>query len=130
MSATAGDGSELTGVVSFLRQQLEVLEEEKALARHEADRLRGEVNVLKRTVDSLKAQLASEEDRQQRAAQEEALFRERRESQANFNMVKESNASLRYCQIQCAQESPGIEHHHVPQHMSFDRRVHPAPIPC
>ena len=90
-----GDDNELTGVVSFLRQQLEVVEEEKQLARHEADRLRSEVNILKRTIDSLKAQLASEDERSQRLAKEEALFRERKENLVNFNMVKESNASLR-----------------------------------
>ena len=91
----SGEGSDLAGVVSYLRQQLDVLEEEKQLARHEADRLRGEGNVLKRTIDGLRAQVASEEDRQQRVAREEGLFRERKETQANFNMVKESNASLR-----------------------------------
>ena len=70
-------------------------EEEKQLARHEADRLRSEAQLLKRTSDGLRAQLSSESERQQRVEQEEALFKERRDSQANFNMVKESNASLR-----------------------------------
>ena len=70
-------------------------EEEKQLARHEAGRLRSESQLLKRTSDGLRAQLSSEAERQQRVEQEEALFKERRERQANFNMVKESNSSLR-----------------------------------
>ena len=82
-------------VISFLRQQLEVAEEEKQLAQHEADRLRSESQLLKRTSDGLRAQLSSEAEREKRVEKEEALFKERRESQANFNMVKESNASLR-----------------------------------
>lgn len=95
-----GEGSELPGVISFLRQQLEVAEEEKQLARHEADRLRSEAQLLKRTSDGLRAQLSSEAERRQRVQQEEALFKERKESQVNFNMVKESNASLRCASLE------------------------------
>ena len=95
-----GEGSELPGVISFLRQQLEVAEEEKQLARHEADRLRSEAQLLKRTSDGLRAQLSSEAERRQRVQQEEALFKERKESQTNFNMVKESNASLRCASLE------------------------------
>ena len=101
--ADLGEGADLAGVVSFLRQQLDVLEEEKQLARHEADRLRGEAQALRRTVDSMRARLASEEDRQQRAFREEGLFKERMESQTNFNIVKESNASLRSPSLQPTQ---------------------------
>ena len=95
-----GEGSELPGVISFLRQQLEVAEEEKQLARHEADRLRSEAQLLKRTSDGLRAQLSSEAERRQRVQLEEALFKERKESQVNFNMVKESNASLRCASLE------------------------------
>ena len=41
------------------------------------------------------AQVASEDLRQQRSKQDEALFEERKKHQADLNMVKESNASLR-----------------------------------
>ena len=41
------------------------------------------------------AQAASEDLRQQRSKQDEALFEERKKHQADLNMVKESNASLR-----------------------------------
>ena len=44
-------------MVSFLRHQTQVLEEEKQLSRHEADRLRGEVATLKRTLDALRSQV-------------------------------------------------------------------------
>lgn len=105
---SAGEGNELAGVVSFLRQELEVIAEEKQLSRHEADRLRSEVNILKRTIDSLKGQLASEDKRHQRLQKEEALFKERKETQANYNMVKESNASLR-SRFACLSSIPRIK---------------------
>ena len=82
-------------MISFLRQQLEVAEEEKQLCRHEADRLRSEASLLRRTVDALRAQQSTDADRQKRVEKEEALFQERKESQANYNMVKESNSNLR-----------------------------------
>lgn len=81
--------------MSFLRQQNEVVEEEKQLARYEAGRLRGEMAVLKRTIDSLRGQVASEDQRHERAQREEALFQERKEHQLSLNVVKESNSSLR-----------------------------------
>jgi hypothetical protein len=86
-------------VVSFLRQQNEVLEEEKQLGRYEGDRLRAEMAVLKRTIDSLRSQMASEDERHERAQKEEALFKERKEHQLNLNVIKESNSSLRLASL-------------------------------
>lgn len=83
------------GVVSYLRHQNQVLEEEKQLLRHECDRLRAEINGHKRTIDSLNARVASDASRQDQSARDEALFEERRKHQADLNMVKESNAALR-----------------------------------
>ena len=91
-----GDAApELAGVISYLRHRADVLEVEKQLIASESERLKSEAGVLRKTVESVKNQLASEATRLQQAQSEDALFEERRKHQADLQIIMESNVSLR-----------------------------------
>lgn len=91
----AAGGSELEGVVSYLRHQRDVVDIEKQMAESKATQLETEAAVLRTTVDAMKRQLASQEARRSQADVEQALFDAQKKYQADLSIIRESNVSLR-----------------------------------
>ena len=85
----------MAAVVRHLRHQLEVAEAERQLAGSAAERLRSEVDGLKRTIEIQKSQLATEDLRKQRADLQEELFETRRKYETDLATIRESNMLLR-----------------------------------
>jgi nucleoprotein TPR len=87
--------SELRSVVAYLRKEKEIVDLQLELSKQENVRLKAQIEHLTQSLQETRATLAEERERAMEAATSDAQHAEMLERINQFNIVRESNATLR-----------------------------------